>query len=122
MTKYVSILLAILLTGCEQSKKQLNVLIFPDYIDPQTVAEFEKQFDCKMAFDFYEDANIMTSKLAAGGDSSYDVVLTGHYTLPGLIQRGLLAPLRHENILNLKNLDSQFLNPKFDPANRHSVA
>ncbi len=117
----ILILLALLLFGCSRQKQQLNVFIWPDYIDPQAVADFEREFDCKVTFDFYEDVGLMQTKLAAGGSSTYDIVVPGHFTLPGLIQRSLVAPLRHENIPNLKNIDPQFLNPKFDPDNRHSA-
>jgi spermidine/putrescine transport system substrate-binding protein len=92
MFKFLLTILATLLVGCGPKKQQLN-----------------------------EDISLMQTKLAAGGSSIYDVVFPGHSTLPGLIQRGLVAPLRHENIPNLKNVDTQFLNLKFDPGNRYSA-
>jgi spermidine/putrescine transport system substrate-binding protein len=121
MIKYLVILLGVLLAGCGQSKQKIHVFIWPDYIDPQAVADFEREFDCQVTMDFYEDIGTMQTKLAAGGASVYDIVVPGHMTLPGLIQRGLVAPIRPENIPNLRNIDPQFLNPKFDPGNRHSV-
>jgi spermidine/putrescine transport system substrate-binding protein len=63
----------------------------------------------------------MIAKLAAGGDSIYDIVVPAGTTLPALIKRGLLAPLRRENIPNLKNLDPQFTNAPFDPGNRYGA-
>ena len=121
MMKHLFLLLAAVLVGCTEQKTQLHVYIWPDYIDPQVVAGFEKDFDCKVTFDYYEDVGQMVAKLAAGGSSSYDIVVPGHFTLPGLIKQGLVAPLRHENIPNLKNIDLQFVNPTFDPGNAHSA-
>ncbi|MSU63641.1 MAG: spermidine/putrescine ABC transporter substrate-binding protein [Pedosphaera sp.] len=121
MKRYLLILIATLLAGCGKPKQQLNVFFYPDYIDPSVVADFERQFDCKVTMDFFESVQAMMAKLAAGGVSAYDVVVTGHWSLPALIQRGLVAPLRHENIPNFANIGPQFLNPKFDPENRHGA-
>jgi spermidine/putrescine transport system substrate-binding protein len=41
--------------------------------------------------------------------------------VPVLSKRGLLAPLRPENLPNLRNVDAPFLSPPYDPENRYSV-
>jgi len=102
--------------------KQLNLFIWSEYIDPQIVADFEKQFDCKVTIDLYEDESSMMSKLQGGGASLYDVVVPPDHTVTALIKLQLLAQLRHENIPNVKNLDARFGNPSYDPGNRFTVA
>src|SRR5439155_19717365 len=89
-------------------KNKLNVFIWSEYIDPKIVAGFEKQFDCKITLDLYEDNESMIAKLAGGGTSLYDIVVPSGYVTTAMIKRGLLAPLRHENIPNLKNIDPRF--------------
>jgi spermidine/putrescine transport system substrate-binding protein len=42
--------------------------------------------------------------------------------VPALVKSNALAPLRHENIPNLKNLDEKFVDPPFDAGNRYTVA
>jgi len=120
-TSTAAALAALAPSGCTPSQRQLHVYIYPDYIDPKTVADFEKIHGCRVTLDYFEDANVMVSKMAAGGASAYDVVVPGHFTLPGLIQRKLLSPLRRSAIPNFKHVDPQFLNPSFDPDNAHSV-
>src|ERR1019366_6290095 len=66
-------LLALLLVGCGQPKSRLNIFIWSEYIDPQIVADFEKQFDCKVSLDLYEDNESMMAKLAGGGTALYDI-------------------------------------------------
>ncbi|MBL9127016.1 MAG: spermidine/putrescine ABC transporter substrate-binding protein [Verrucomicrobiales bacterium] len=109
------------LAGCSAPKKQLLLYIYREYIDPRAVAEFEKIHDCRVVFDYFEDVSLMVAKLAAGGASAYDVVVPGHYTLPGLVRQNLLAPIRRESIPNLRHVDPAFLNLDFDPANTYSV-
>lgn len=107
--------------GCSQPKQKLNVFIWSEYIDPQIVRSFEKQFDCKVSLDLYEDNESMMAKIAGGGDALYDIVVPSDYVIPAMIHRGLLAPLRHENIPNLTNVDPRFADQPFDPGNRYSA-
>jgi spermidine/putrescine transport system substrate-binding protein len=64
----------------------------------------------------------MLAKLQGGGVALYDVCVPSDYIVPALLKLQLLAPLRHENIPNLKNLDRQFASPSFDPGNKYTVA
>ena len=91
---------------------QLNLYIWSEYIDPKIVADFEKQFDCKVTIDLYEDAESMLAKVQNGGVSLYDVVVPPDHIIPAMIKLKLLAPLRHENIPNLKNLDDDLPIPR----------
>ena len=101
---------------------KLNLFIWSEYIDPEIVANFEKEFSCKVTIDLYEDNESMMSKLQGGGTSLYDIVVPGQYLIPVMAKLGLLAELRHENIPNLANLDEKFVNPVFDPGNKYSAA
>jgi len=116
--KYLFLLLTILLAGCGRSKQQLNVFIWSDYLDPKVVAGFEQQFDCRVVVDLFESPEAMMAKLDAGGSALYDIVAPNNANLPALTKRGLLAPLRYENIPNLRNLDPRFANPSFNPGSR----
>jgi len=102
--------------------KALNLFIWSEYIDPTVVADFERQFDCKVTTDLYEDESAMMAKLQAGGASRYDVVVPPDSKVPPLIKLGLLTPLRLEKIPNLKHCDARFLNPPYDRSNRFTVA
>lgn len=100
----------------------LNLFIWSEYIDPQIVADFEKQFACKVNIDLYEDAESMLAKIQGGGVALYDVVVPTDYLVPVMARLHLLAPLRPANLPNLKNLDARFLNPHYDPGNQFTVA
>src|SRR4051794_3349526 len=93
--------------------KKLNLFIWSEYIDPGIVTQFEKENDCKITIDLYEDAENMLAKVQGGGVSLYDVVVPPDHMVPGMIKLNLLAPLRHENIPNLKNIDEKFASPPF---------
>lgn len=103
-------------------KNKLNVFIWSEYIDPKIIQNFEKEFDCKVTVYLYEDnEKSMVAKLQGGGASLYDIVVPSDYVIPSMISQKLLAPLRHQNIPNLKNADPQFANREYDPGNKYTV-
>lgn len=117
----ILLLISVLLIGCSKPKQQLHVFTWQGIIDLQLIGEFEKRFDCKVTVDTYDNPEGMMAKMASGGASIYDLVVPSNTTLPILIQQKLLAPLRNENIPNLRNIDPQFSNPSFDPGNRYGA-
>jgi spermidine/putrescine-binding protein len=53
--RFFLFLVIVVLAGCSKPKAQLNVFIWSEYLDPVVVADFERQFDCKVTMDYYED-------------------------------------------------------------------
>src|ERR1700756_344822 len=104
------------------ASQKLNLFIWSEYIDPKLVAQFEKEQDCQVNIDLYEDAESMLAKMQGGGVSLYDVVVPPDHIVSAMVKLNLLAPLRHENIPNLKNLDAKFASPPYDRGNHYTVA
>ncbi len=102
-------------------KNQMNLYIWSEYIDPQIITNFEKQFDCKVTVDVYEDNESMVAKLQGGGSSLYDVVVPSDYILPTMLSQKLLAPLRKENVPNMKNINPKFASREYDVGNVYTV-
>ena len=99
---------------------QLFIYNWEEYIHPNTIPRFEKEFDVKVTYDTFPGNEHLLAKLQAGG-APYDVVFPTHNFVPIHIGQGLLAPLNLENIPNLKNLTPRFLDTSFDPGNKYSV-
>ena len=108
----------------EKIKKEggeLFVYNWEEYIHPDTIPDFEKEFGVKVTYDTYPGNEQLLAKLQAGG-SRYDVVFPTHNFVPIHVAQGLLAPLDHENIPNLKNIFPRFLdNASVDPGNKYSI-
>jgi len=102
-------------------KHKLNVYIWSEYIDPKIIEQFAKENDCKVTVDLYEDNESMMAKLQGGGTSLYDICVPSDYIIPALIKNGLLAPLRKENVPNIKNVDPKFGNREYDPGNKYTA-
>jgi len=100
---------------------KLNLFIWSEYIDPAIIEDFEKRFDAKVTIDLYEDEASMMAKLQGGGAAQYDVIVPPDHTVPALIKLKLIAPLRAENIPNMRHIDERFASPWYDPSNRFTV-
>lgn len=114
-------LLGLLVAGCGQQKKELRLLNWSDYMPKEVLEAFEQREGIKVVEDTYDSPEAMLSKLQAGGDAEYDVLITADYTVGSLARAGSLQELDKAKIPNLKNLDPQFTDPAFDPGGRYSV-
>ena len=110
-----------LAASARAEKNKLNIFIWSEYMDPKIVEQFEKDNDCKVTIDLYEDNESMMAKLQGGGTALYDLVVPSDYIIPALIKNNLLAPLRKENVTNLKNIDPKFLGREYDPGNKYTT-
>jgi spermidine/putrescine transport system substrate-binding protein len=119
-----------LLAGCSApaseappaAERQLKLFNWPEYMDPAILTDFEREYECKVTQETYQDNEELLARLEAGGVTGYDVVVPSDYMVSILIRKNLLAPLRHENIPNLSNLEVRFTSPAFDPGNRYTAA
>jgi spermidine/putrescine transport system substrate-binding protein len=107
----------------EKIKKEggeLAVYNWEEYIHPDTIPNFEEEFGVKVTFDTFPGNEHLLAKLQAGG-ARYDVVFPTHNFVPIHVGQGLLEPLDLENIPDLNNSMSRFLDTSFDPGNKYSV-
>jgi spermidine/putrescine transport system substrate-binding protein len=122
LKRLLCVAVAILFAASARAEKnKLNVFIWSEYIDPKIIEQFSKENDCKVTVDLYEDNESMMAKLQGGGTSLYDICVPSDYIIPALIKNGLLAPLRKENIPNMKNIDPKFGNREYDPGNKYTA-
>jgi len=101
-------------------EKVLNVYNWSNYIAPDTIANFEKEFGIKVRYDNFDSNEVVHAKLVAG-KTGYDVVMPSSYWAKMQADGGLLQKLDKSKLPNLKNLDPQFQAQlaKLDPGNQY---
>ena len=102
------------------AKDQLHLYNWNNYIAPETVKRFEEQCKCEVVQTYYSDNEELLAKLAAGA-KGYDVLVPTGNAVQALVRGKQLKALDKAQLPNLKNVDPQYLDTKFDPGNAYSV-
>jgi putrescine transport system substrate-binding protein len=102
--------------------KVLNLYIWSDYLAPDTLSNFEKQFGIKVHPAYYDTNETLETKLLAG-NSGFDIVVPSASYLERQIKAGAYLALDKSKLPNLQNMDPQLMArvASNDPGNAHSV-
>ena len=103
------------LVRCRRDRRpRLNVLNWSDYVAPDTISNFEREFGALVRYGTYEGAEEMLARIFSG-NSGWDVVFPSNYLIRPMVENGLLTRLEHDRLPNLKHLDPIFQDPLWDP-------
>ncbi len=133
----VTVLGISLLTGCGNANNKgtantsgndnkdagsLYVYNWGEYIDEDVIDMFEEETGIKVYYDEFETNEVMYPKIKQGA-VKYDVICPSDYMIERMIKEDLLAEINFDNVPNLKNIGSQYLEQSkaFDPDNKFSV-
>ena len=112
--------LAAVLSACGPKKPVLHIYTWSDYMADGVVERFEKDNNCKVKITTFDSNESMLAKLNAGA-TGYDLIFPSSYMVKIMFEKGMLAPLDHALIPNLKNLDPAYTSLLFDKEFHHSV-
>lgn len=102
------------MTGCTPRRaRRLNVYNWSFYIAPETIPNFEREFNAQVRYLTFESVEEMLAKVAAG-NSGWDVVFPSNSFIPPMREQGLLAQLDRTRLPNLVNLEPRFQSPEWD--------
>src|SRR5476651_320556 len=103
-------------------EKVLNIYNWTDYIAPDIVPAFEKEYGIRVTYDFYDSNDVLQTKLLTG-HTGYDIVVPTGSFAAGEIKAGVFRKLDKALIPNLKYVDpdlARHMDP-LDPGLEHSV-
>ena len=103
-------------------EKVLNVDNWSDYIQPEVVSAFEKEYGIHVNYDVFDSNEILETKLLTG-HTNYDIVVPSAAFLERQIQADIYQKLDKSLLPNLKNLDPDVARATalYDPGNQHNV-
>ncbi len=99
---------------------RLNIYNWSDYIGPDVIPGFEREFGVKVVYDTFESSEEMVARLLAGA-TGYDLIVPTTYAVTALRGADLLAPLSLRYLPNLPNLAPIFRGRPHDPENQFTV-
>jgi len=86
----------------------VNIYNWSDYIAPDTIRNFEKEYGIEVNYDVYDSSEIVDAKLLAGS-SGYDVVFHSNQFAARLAPLGIFQKLDFSKFENLHHLDPEIL-------------
>lgn len=132
--KYIRMILlglccVLALSGCsffdseEDGDNVVYVYNWGDYVDPDTLKQFEEETGIRVVMDEF-DTNESMYPLVAAGAERYDVICPSDYMIQKMIHNNLLQPLDYSQLPNARQyVGKQFWTQSetFDPGNRYAV-
>jgi putrescine transport system substrate-binding protein len=121
----IAAVLAVVLAGCsggQSGGNVVNVYNWSDYIDPQVLTDFEKQYGIKVNYDVFDKNEVLETRLLTG-NTGFDVVVPSAPFLELEIRAGALEKLDKSEVPNLQYLDPavQRSVAQYDPGNQYAA-
>jgi len=89
--------------------RELVLLNWSEYIDPDLVEKFEKQFNVKFREVYFESDDLRDDMMLETDGMGYDLALVNGISVDLYRKRGWLSPVSETQIPNLKHIDSRWL-------------
>lgn len=101
---------------------QLKIYNWSDYVDPDTVKEFEAANKVKVTYDYYDSNETLEAKVLTGR-SGYDLVSPSNTYVPRQVKAGAYQKIDKSLISNYGNIDPSLLKllNDVDPGNEYVV-
>ncbi len=101
---------------------KLNIYNWSDYVDPQTLSDFEKDTHLNIRYDYYDSNEALEAKLLTG-KSGYDLVVPSVANVGRQIKAGAYRKIDKSLIPNYANIDASLLAmmAEVDPGNEYAV-
>jgi spermidine/putrescine transport system substrate-binding protein len=100
---------------------KVYVYNWTEYIPESVLEQFTKETGIEVVYSTYDSNETMYAKLKLIKENGYDVVFPSTYFVSRMGKEGLLQPLDHAQLPNMKALDPRLLNKSYDKGNVYSL-
>jgi spermidine/putrescine transport system substrate-binding protein len=91
------------------------------YINPQSLTDFGKKYNCKVEVTTFENMDVALAKLHSGQHLGFDVFFPTIDVMAQLVYGKLIQPINHSYIPNITQAWSDFTNPFYDGKWQYTV-
>ncbi len=121
----IVLVIALCICGCsnvtDNSSGVVNVLNWSSYIPNEVIDEFEREYNIKVNYGTYSSNEELLAKISSSKEGTYDVIFPSDYMVELMIKKDMLEKIDISKIPNYSNINSLFLNQKFDKNNEYSL-
>mgnify|MGYP005649952535 FL=1 len=94
----------ILINEAANTPKKLHIYNWADYINPNALLNFEREFGIDITYDTYDSSEMVDTKLLTG-KSGYDIVVHAASSASRLVPIGILHEIDVKKLPNWRHLD-----------------
>src|SRR3954467_9058474 len=98
----------------------LRLYNYDQYIAPQAIKAFEKQYKCNVTVSTFNDTDEAITKIRRGG-VPFDIYFPSYDQIGRMVTAKLIRPFNHSYIPNINHVWSTFSNPWYDQQWRYTV-
>ena len=97
-----------LINEAAHSPKKLHIYNWADYINPDALLNFEREFGIDITYDTYDSSEMVDTKLLTG-KSGYDIVVHAASSASRLVPIGILHEIDVKKLPNWRHLDRDLI-------------
>lgn len=117
---FIVVLVAFLMTACNDDGEKLYVYNWGDYMDMDVVKEFEEEYNVKVIYQEFATNEDLYVKIKNSSEPM-DVIFPSEYMLERMSNEGLLNELDFSKLDNFKYVDKDLTGMSYDKENKYSV-
>jgi spermidine/putrescine transport system substrate-binding protein len=103
-----ALLLIYLPLASQAAERQLVILNWADYLDPELVEKFEQRYEVQVIKSYYSSDDNRTQKLVESNASGYDLILVAGVELQHYLNRQWISPLDSSLLPNMQHIDPKW--------------
>ena len=109
-----------LMVSAAHAEGELHIYNWRFSTNPKLIERFAQTYDVNVTLDEYESNQELLATLRAG-NSGYDIVVPSDWAAQLLIEEGLLAETKPNQMSNFENVDPRWIDAFWDPERNYSV-
>ena len=116
-------IMIVFLTGCtkKENKRTVNVLNWSSYIPSEVITNFEKETGINVNYMTYSSNEELLAKISVAKEGTYDLIFPSDYMVEIMINRGLIEEIDKDRLININNLDRDYLDMEYDSGNKYTL-
>ena len=95
------------LTQAAESQ-ELVILTWSDYMDPELITRFEKQYNAKIRFTYFESDELRDDMLISTDAAGFDIICSNGRSIKPYARRGWIMPITEQDIPNKKFIEQRW--------------
>ena len=105
----LSVSMSMMSVQATESNRELVVLNWPEYMDPEIVKQFEQQNNVTIKNIYFESDDYRDNYMSEIQGQGVDLIMLNGVRVRSYVGQGWVAPLTIKEVPNLKNIDAKWL-------------